>query len=252
MTEKQTAKKWDAASVEQLLAIVGTESPVSADTIKAASVALEVSERSIASKLRNLEFEVVSLAKASTPSFTEAETSALSAFVLANAGTLTYKEIAEQFQQGNFTAKQVQGKILSLELTEHVKPSEKVEVARTYTPEQEKKFIALVDSGAYLEDIAEALGKTVPSARGKALSLTRNGDIDKIPAQRESHAKESVDAIDALGAAITTMTVEEVAAATGKTVRGIKTVATRRGIDLADYKGSEKRAKADAKEANAA
>lgn len=249
MTDKQTAKKWDEASVEQLLAIVGTESPVSAATVAKASAELGVSDRSIASKLRNLEIEVVSLAKASTPSFTEDETTALADFVSSNAGLYTYKEIAEKFANGQFNAKQVQGKILSLELTEDVKPSEKVEAVRTYTPEQEAKFIALVKKGAFIEEIAEALGKTVQSVRGKALSLTRNNQIDSIPAQKESHAKEGVDAIDALGEKIAGLTVAEIATATGKTERGIKTALTRRGIAVADYDGKAKREKADAKAA---
>lgn len=249
MTDKQTAKKWDEEAVAALLAIVGSESPVSVATVEKAAEALGVSARSISSKLRNLELEVVSLAKVATPTFSEEDTAALAEFVEANAGKYTYKEIAENFNDGQFNAKQVQGKILSLELTENVKPSEKVEAVRTYTPEQEAQFIALVKKGAFIEDIAEALGKTVQSVRGKALSLTRSNDIDAIPAQKESHAKEGVDAIDALGDKVATMTVAEVATATGKTERGIKTALTRRGIDVSDYKGSEKRAKADAKAA---
>lgn len=244
-----TTKKWNDETVAQLLAIVGSESPVSAETVAKAAIELDVSERSIASKLRNLEVEVVSLAKASVSTFSEVETEDLADFVQANSGKYTYKELADAWGNGAFNAKQIQGKVLSLELTEHVKPSEKLEAVRTYTPAEESKFVSLVSAGSFIEDIATALNKTVQSVRGKALSLLRSGEIDKIPEQKESHAKDQVDAIEALGAGISTMTVAEVAAATGKTERGIKTAATRRGIDLADYKGSEKRAKADAKEA---
>ena len=82
------------------------------------------------------------------------------------------------------------------ELTGSVKPAEKVEVARSYTDAEEAKFIAMAEKGAFIEDIAAALNKTVSSVRGKALSLTRKGQIAKIPAQKQSYAKESVDPVD--------------------------------------------------------
>jgi hypothetical protein len=249
MNDKTSAPKWDEARTEQLLNIVGSTVPVAASTVEAAAVALGVSVRSVASKLRNLEIEVVSLAKATTSAFSDSETNNLSKYVTTNSGAYTYKEIAENFANGKFSPKQIQGKILSLELTEHIKPSEKVEVARTYTPAEESKFISLVNSGAFIEDIASALNKSVQSVRGKALSMLRQEAISKIPAQKESHAKESVDGIEALGDAISKMTVEQIATATGKTTRGVKTALTRRGITVVDHDGEGKRAKADATKA---
>ena len=64
-----------------------------------------------------------------------------------------------------------------MELTDHVKPAPKVESVRTYTPEEEATFISMVNDGAFVEAIAEALGRSVNSIRGKALSLLRSGDI---------------------------------------------------------------------------
>lgn len=246
MSDKTTAK-WDEARVEQLMSIVGSVVPVSAAKVEEAATALGVTVRSVASKLRNLEIEVVSLAKATTSAFNDSETTALASFVESNSGKFTYKEIAENFANGKFNAKQIQGKVLSLELTEHVKPSEKVEVARTYTPAEEAKFASMAESGAFLEDIATALNKTVQSVRGKALSMLRQEAISKIPAQKESHAKESSDAIETLGDKIASMSVADIAAATGKTERGIRTTLTRRGIACADYDGKAKKAKAEAK-----
>jgi len=130
-----------------------------------------------------------------------------------------------------------------------VKPAEKMEVARTYTEAEEAKFVAMAEAGSFIEDIATALNKTVASVRGKALSLTRKGQISKIPAQRESHAKADVDPVAALGDKIATMTVAEIAAAVNKTERGLRTLLTRRGINVADYKGADKKAKAEAKAA---
>lgn len=245
MTEK--TKKWSEETVAQLLQIVGSESPVSAATVEKAAEALDFSTRSVASKLRQLDHEVASMAKEKTSAFSEAQTQALKEFVTRKNGSLTYKEIAEKFEGGQFTAKQIQGKLLALEMTGQVKPAEKVEAARSYTEAEEAKFIKMVQMGKFIEDIAESLGKTIASVRGKALSLTRNGQIDKIPAQKESHANVSVDAVAALGDKVASMTVAEIAAHADKTERGIKTLLTRRGITVADYDGAAKKAKATAK-----
>ena len=248
MTEKAT-KYWSDEAVDQLMSIVGNQSPVSVEAVERAAEALGKTTRSIASKLRQLDREVASLAKEKTSAFTADEGADLAEFVQANAGNLTYKEIAENFAGGKFSAKQIQGKLLALELTGSVKPAEKVEVARTYTEAEEAKFVSMAQSGRFIEEIAEALGKSVASVRGKALSLTRKGQIDKIPAQRESHAKESVDPVSALGDKIHGMTVAEIAAAVDKTERGLRTLLTRRGIKVADYDGAAKKAKAEAKAA---
>lgn len=247
MSEK--TKKWSDSAVATLMKIVGNESPVSAQSVERAAQTLgeEFTVRSVASKLRQLDREVASMAKEKTSAFTEDESEALAEFVDANAGNLTYKEIAEEFCDGKFTAKQIQGKLLAMEMTGSVKPAEKVEVATKYTEAEEAKFIKMAQSGKYIEEIAAALDKTVASVRGKALSLTRKGQISKIPVQRESHAKDQVDPIVALGDKISSMTVAEIAAAVDKTERGLRTLLTRRGINVADYKGADKKAKAEAK-----
>lgn len=249
MTEK--AKKWSDATVDQLMKLVGNQRPVSAATVESVANTLggDYTARSVASKLRQLDVEVASMAKEKTSAFTEDEGAELAEFVVNNAGKLTYKQIAEEFMDGKFTAKQIQGKLLALELTGSVKPAEKVEIARTYTDAEEAKFITMAEKGAFIEDIASALNKTVASVRGKALSLTRKGQIAKIPAQKNSYAKESVDPVTSLGDKIHQMTVAEIASAIDKTERGLKTLLTRRGIKVADYDGAAKRAKAEAKAA---
>lgn len=245
MTEKQ--KKWSDEAVATLLSCVGDSDPVSASSVEKAAVVLGVSTRSISSKLRQLDREVVSLAAAKTSKFTEDQSNRLKDFVAENEGQLTYKEIAEHFDGGAFSPKQIQGKLLALELTGSVKPSEKVEAARVYTEEEEAKFISLVNKGSFIEDIAVALNKSIASVRGKALSLTRSGEIDKIPTQKESHAVNTVDPIIALGEKIVSMTVSQIAEAVDKTERGIKTLLTRRGIKVSDYDGKSKKEKAEAK-----
>lgn len=244
-----TNKKWSDEIVAKLVSLTNSENPVTPATVASIATALEVSERSVASKLRQLDMPVASLAKEKVAAFTADEGAALKDFVNANAHNLTYKEIAEQFSSAKFSAKQVQGKILALELTGSVKATEKVEAVRTYTDAEEATFVSMVNSGSFIEDIATALNKTVASVRGKALSLTRQEKIKAIPAQKESHAKDSVDPVTALGTAIATMTVEAIAKATEKTERGIKTLLTRRGIKVADYDGAAKAEKVKVKAA---
>lgn len=246
------AKKWNDANIATLMALVANETPVSAATVASAADSLGVTVRSVASKLRQLDIEVASMATVKVPSFTLEQGADLVNFISANEGLLTYKEIAEQFQDGAFSAKQIQGKILALELTGSVKATEKAEAVRTYTDAEEATFIDMVANGNFIEEIATALNKSVASIRGKALSLTRQEKIAAIPAQKESHAKDNVDAVEALGAAIANMTVAAIAVATEKTERGIKTLLTRRGIKVADYDGAAKKAKNDASDKVAA
>jgi hypothetical protein len=247
MTEK--TKKWSDEAVAQLTNMVGNQSPVSVDTVEHAAETLGFTTRSVASKLRQMDYDVASMAKEKISAFTADEGVELAEFVQSNSGVFTYKEIAEQFAGGKFSAKQIQGKLLALELTGSVKPADKVEVARTYSDAEEATFIQMAESGSFIEDIATRLNKSVASVRGKALSLTRKGQIAKIPAQRTSHAKETVDPVTALGSAIASMTVADIAKAVDKTERGLRTLLTRRGIKVADYDGAAKKAKAEAKAA---
>lgn len=248
MTEK--AKKWSDEAVQTLLNIVGSASPVSAEKVEQAAQALEVSTRSVASKLRQLDREVASLAKTKVSRFSDQEAQGLARFVQQNEGTMTYKQISEVFLEGKFNAKEIQGKILSMELTGMVKPAEKVEAAKTYSEQEEAIFVKMAEAGKFIEEIAEALGKTIASVRGKALSLTRSGQISKIPAQKTSHSNAQPDPVVQLGDKISTMTVAQIAQAVDKTERGIKTMLTRRGIRVADYDGASKKAKAEAKAAD--
>jgi hypothetical protein len=228
---------WTDERTAQLLEVVGNERPVSQETVATAAEALEVSTRSVSAKLRKMG-EEVEKAGPRARKFSEDQEDALVDFLNDNSGAFTYAEIAEAFAGGEFSAKQIQGKVLSLELTDAVKPTPKKETVKTYSDEEEATFIAMAKAGKYLEEIAEALNKTLASVRGKALSLNRTQDLD-IPAQRDRVVK--VDVIEQLGD-ITSMTVAEIAEATGKTPRGIRTIITRRGLECADYKAKKKTA----------
>lgn len=229
---------WNEEKEQELLAAVGDERPVTQETVASAAEALDISTRSASSKLRKMGVEVNKVGPRARK-FSEEQENALVQFLNANEGKYTYAEIADVFSGGEFTSKQVQGKVLSLEMTGLVKETPKKESQKTYTDEEEATFVAMAKAGKFLEEIAAALNKSLASVRGKALSLTRTNVLDSIPAQREKVVH--VDPIDALGD-ISEMTVEEIAEATGKTVRGIKTIITRRGLVCKDYKAKVKAA----------
>lgn len=230
---------WTEDREAQLLEVVGDERPVTQETVAVAAEALDVSPRSASAKLRKMGVEVEK-AGPRARKYTEEQEAALVAFLEANSGEYTYAEIAERFEDGEFSSKQIQGKILSLEMTDHVKPTPKKVAEKKYSDEEENTFITMAQAGKFLEDIAEALGKTLPSVRGKALSLTRTEVLESIPPQRDK-APEKVDYFESLGAAaIADMTVEQLSEGSGKTPRGVRTILTRRGYDAADYKAKKK------------
>jgi len=182
--------------------------------------------RSVTAKLRKLGYDVPKKPGAA-PVFSAEETADLTAFLEANSGNLTAEEIAEAFADGKFNARQINGKALSLEMTGHVKPADKKVTPRTYSEAEEATIQEMVDAGKFLEEIADAVNRSVNSVRGKLLSMGL-----KAP-QRDKKAAKS-DPYEGIEG-MTDNTVEEIAAAFDKTVRGVKTVLTRRGISCADY-----------------
>lgn len=237
--------KWTDERTAELTSFVGDESPVSQSTVAEAAVQLETSTRSVSSKLRKMGFDVELASATSTRAFSDAQEATLASFVSDNSGQYTYADIASHFEGGAFSPKSIQGKILSMELTDHVKPAPKPESVKTYTDAEEATFVEMVNGGSFVEEIAEALGKTVNSVRGKALSLLRAEAIVAIPKQKETKGASKADPLADLGD-VAAMTVEQIADAIGKTARGVKTMLTRRGLVAADYDGASKKEKATA------
>ena len=237
--------KWNDERTSALTTFVGDETPVSQATVADAAANLETSTRSVSSKLRKMGYDVELASTNSSKAFSEVQEEILESFVTDNSGQYTYADVAGNFADGKFSAKQIQGKILSMELTGHIKPTPKPETVKTYSDAEEATFVKLVNEGAFVEAIAEALGRSVNSVRGKALSLLRAGTIAAIPRQETPKSGTRVDPLAEL-ADIESMTVEEIATEIGKTVRGVKTMLTRRGISASDYDGASRREKAAA------
>lgn len=231
-----TIPKWTEERTAKLIDSINGESPVSRTTVAEAAEALETSARSISSKLRKLGYEVEK-SSAAPRAFSDEVTADLREFVAANSGTFTYAEIAENFP-GDYTAKAIQGKILSMELTDHVRETPKKEAVKHYTAEEETQVISLIKAGKFVEEIADAVGKSIQSVRGKALSLQRAGLIETMPKQRDVKGP-AADPLDALGD-VSSLTVAEIAEKIEKTERGVKTMLTRRRLKAADYDGVAK------------
>ena len=235
-----TLPKWNDERTAALEAGVNNESPVSKATVARLATELETSPRSVSSKLRKLGHDV-ELASAAPKAFTDEEAADLRDFVEDNEDEYTYAEIAENFAGGKFGARAIQGKILSMELTGSVKATPRPETTKVYTDSEQEVIVTMAREGKFVEEIAEAVGKTVASVRGKALSLFRQELITEVPKQRDVKG-QAPDSLNSLGD-VSGMTVEEIAAALGKTDRGVKTMLTRRGVTAKNYDGAAKASK---------
>ena len=232
--------KWNEEREATLTSIVGSDTPVSVSVVETAANTLETTTRSVASKLRKMGFEVESMSKNATKSFSTEQEDELSAFLAKHSGQYTYAEVAAAVCGGAFSTKQIQGKILSMELTDAVKPTPKPENVKTYSDEEEAKLLDLLkDDSNFIEDIADAMGRPVNSVRGKILSLSRTIEGIVIPKQKNYVSKDSVDPISALGD-ISELTVEEIAEKVEKSVRGVKTMLTHRGLKCKNYDGERR------------
>lgn len=120
-TKKTTLPKWTEERTQELVMLVGEDSPVSVATVEGAAERLETTIRSVAAKLRKLGYEVESMSASTTKAFTEEQEEKLRAFVEANAGKYTYAEIAAYVMDDAALSRKVQGKLLSMELTDKVK-----------------------------------------------------------------------------------------------------------------------------------
>ena len=199
---------------------------VTEDIIESLVDEFEFPRRSVTAKLRKLGYDVPKKPGAA-PVFSADETEALAKLLEEHSGSHTADEISASFADAKFTARQINGKALSLEMTSHIKPAEKKVTPKTYTDEEEATISKMVESSAYLEDIAEAVGKSVNSVRGKLLSMGLKAEQKN----RKATKSDPYEGIDEM----LDQSVEELATNFDKTVRGVKTVLTRRGLACSDY-----------------
>lgn len=199
---------------------------VTEEEIQALCEEFDFPRRSVTAKARKLGFDVPKK-PGDAPKFSPEETAALTEFLEANSGVYTAEEIARD-HFSNFEPRQITGKALSLEMTQYIKPAEKKVAPKTYTDAEEVIIRDMVAKDAWLEEIADKLGKSVNSVRGKLLSMEL-----KAPQRDKKDTKK--DAYDGIADALD-QTVIQLAEKFGKTERGVKTVLARRKLECADYK----------------
>lgn len=241
MTKRITWNEENTAKLQELAGDASVQ--VSREQVDTIAQEFGASTRSISNKLRNLEYDVQKAAEKAS-AWSDEAVEQLRSTLEANEGKYTYAELETLLANG-FTSRQIQGKVLSMELHGMVRKAEKKEAKRDYTDEEDAKFIDMCKGNASIEQLVEAFGRAPTSIRGKALSLFRKGEIDAIPKQEKSNAKEQRDVLEGLDVA--NMTVEAIAEATDRSVRGIKSMLSRRGVTAENYDGAAKRAKLDAK-----
>lgn len=242
MTKRIT---WNEENTAQLEAAVAGQEVVTQAALEDLAGEFETTKRSVGAKLRKMGYAVEKASEVAKSGWDADQEAELVALLNGNPGAMTFAELAASFAGGQFSAKQIQGKILSLELTHTVKPTPKKEAVRSYSEEEEATYVSMAEAGSSLEDIADALGKSLASARGKGLSLFKEGRIAKQPTQVTSTANATkVDYLAGLD--LENMSVADIAEATQKSERGIKSALSRRGLNCEDYKGADKRAKLDA------
>lgn len=235
---------WTPENTANLEAAVAGKEVITQEDQKALGEEFGTSSRSIGSKLRKIGYTNVAKAADKAPLMSTEEVDELESILASYPGVYTYAEVATVLAGGKFTPKQVQGKVLALELTASVKAAPKKEAARTYTADEEATFLEMAEAGASVEAIAEALGRTIQQVRGKGLSLNREGKLAAIPKQAVKVGREKVDILADVD--YVNMTVAEIAVATGKTERGIKSILTRRSLACADHDGAAKHKVKDA------
>ena len=243
-----TKFSWTAENTEALLdAVTGIEVVSQAQAATLAEQ-LGTTARSVGAKLRKLGVNVATAAKPASAWTPELE-AALTALLEANDGKYTYAELAEVFGNG-FSAKQLQGKVLHMELTNKVRKSDKKAPVRQYSEAEEDQFVALVNADKSIEEIALTMNRTVPQIRGKALSLVREGRIAAQP--RQAVVAQSAPANIFEGVDVAEFTVAELAEKLGKAERSIKASLTRKALSAKDYDGAAKAKKNAEKKAAAA
>ena len=174
------------------------------------------------------------------PKWTDERTDALTNFV-GDESPVSQATVAEAAEQLETSTRSVSSKLRKMGYDVELASAS---ASRAFTDAQEATFVQLVNDGAFVEAIAEALGRSVNSVRGKALSLLRSGDINAIPKQEVTKGASKEDPLADLS--VGDMTVEAIAEAIGKTARGVKTMLTRRGLTASDYDGAAKKEKASA------
>lgn len=138
---------------------------------------------------------------------------------------VTYVEATEIADSLEIEIKSLAPKLRSM----GIEVGKKAGNAKKFTEQEERRLQAMVAKGAFIEDIAEALQKTVPQIRGKLLHMqlsapTKNKKPQKTPIYTEEFVGKIKTDLDA------GMDIEAVAKKYSVNPRGLKSQLSKLGI----------------------
>jgi len=234
------SNKWSEERVSELVNKVDPQvqdGVVPYSVIASVATEMEVDPRGVGAKLRGMGYATQKKSDINTKSFSEEDKEEIVTFLEENPGQYTYAEIAAAVLGGEKTTSQIRGKILSLKMTDKVKPSDKKVYQSSFTDDQQEQLIDLVNQGLYIEEISEKLGLTQNQIRGKCLSLRNKEYISAIPPKRDKAAPTSKKGgmFAGLEEELSSLTLEELAERVGKVQQVVKSSLTRAGLSCADY-----------------
>ena len=220
-----TLPKWTPERTEQLTSLVADlVQPIAASDIDGLASDLETTSRSVSSKLRKMDIEVASVRKGSV--FSSDQSAALSDLVTNNPNTFTYAELAETFEGGEFTAKQVQGKVLHLKLTDNINPT--VSSASVFSEADSNELRTFVEANAgsytYAEIAAAVLSGKFDSrqVQGKLLSMKLTASVKATPKQEAAKKYTDEEEATLISMSNAGECLEDIAVALDKAVKSVR------------------------------
>jgi predicted transcriptional regulator len=189
----------------------------------------DISERSLASKMRHMGFKIEKKAgKATAKSYTEAEEAKIRELAMKEG--VWMEDIADALGRDT---KSIGGKLISMGIYGIKKKNKKVnDTPKMFSAEDEATILEMIDANkvVYIEDLADALGKSVKQVRGKLAGMRIKGvqTRNKKAAKPKVYTDELVAEIKkelAGGKAL-----EDIAKERGLNFQGMRTTLTRLGV----------------------
>ena len=136
---------------------------------------VEFSQRSIAGKLRYMGYALeLKAAVVATKSYTEDEENTIRTMCADKDNLPSMEDVAGAVGRD---CKSIGGKLVSMKIYGVKKANPKAEPVKLFTPEDEATIVELVNAegDTFIEDIVEAVGKTLSQVRGKLASMRVKG-----------------------------------------------------------------------------
>jgi predicted transcriptional regulator len=189
----------------------------------------DISERSLASKMRHMGFKIEKKAgKVTAKSYTEAEEAKIRELAMKEG--VWMEDIADALGRDT---KSIGGKLISMGIYGIKKKNKKVnDTPKMFSAEDEATILEMIDANkvVYIEDLADALGKSVKQVRGKLAGMrikgvkTRNKKAPKAKIYTDEVIAEIKEELSK------GKSLEDIAKARGLNERGMLVTLTRLGV----------------------